>query len=89
MAVDALLVDWQLLPNGNIRVVWGDGHSNTFADLQDVKDRVSALDSDPAAAESLLLAWFLARQPDASNTNIVEGKRLTFDLSNASPIKVQ
>ena len=40
-------------------------------------------------ARLLLLAWWLARQPDGSNTALVIGKTLTFDVAAAQPIKVQ
>lgn len=89
MPVNALMVDWAVLANGNVRVTWEDGHSNLFADMAEVRAYISGLDSNPVIAEQLLIAWFIARQPDGSNTNIVEGKRLTFDLSNANPIRVQ
>lgn len=89
MAVNALMVAWQVQANGNIRVVWEDGHSNTFADLGEIRQYLAGLDTDPTMAERLLIAWFLSRSSDGSNPNLVTGKRLTFDLSNAQPIRVQ
>ncbi|MDH5244848.1 MAG: hypothetical protein OEW98_00240 [Betaproteobacteria bacterium] len=89
MAVNALLVDWQLNGDGTIKVIWEDGHSNLFRDLAEVREQITGLDSDRTMAERLLLAWFLSRSADASNTNLVEGKRLTFDLSAPNPIRVQ
>lgn len=89
MAVNALLADWQVLGDGKIKIVWEDGHSNLFLNLDEVKAYIRELDADPVTAERLLIAWFLARSADGSNTNLVEGKRLTFDLANAQPIRVQ
>ena len=87
--VQALLADWQVLGDGRIKVVWEDGHSNLFLNLNEVKAYIADLDANPVTAEQLLIAWFLARQPDGGNPSVVEGKRLTFDLSAANPIRVQ
>lgn len=40
-------------------------------------------------AEKLAIAYWLARDDDLSNINIILGKKLTFDVSQPSPIKVQ
>lgn len=85
----ALMVDWIANPDGSIKVVWEDGHSNSFLNLEEVQAHIASLGSDNTVSERLLLAWFLARQPAGGNVNIVEGKRLTFDLSAANPIRVQ
>ena len=69
-----------------------DGSEQEYASLDQLKLHLSELDSGASgrhAAQCLLLGWWIARSPDATNTNLVEGKRLTYDLSAASPIRVQ
>lgn len=87
--VTASLTTFTIQADAKVKVVWADGHSNIYLNLDALKADVSILDSDATTAERLLLAWFLARQPDGSNVNVVQGKTLTFDLASNSPIKVQ
>ncbi len=89
MSVVAEITTWENLPNGMIKITYLDGHSNLFANLDEVKDYIRTLDTNPVTAEQLLIGWFLARSTDASNTNLVNGKRLTFDLSATNQIRVQ
>ena len=89
MAVNALVQSFVKNPDGSIKVTWEDGHSMPFLNLAAIREFIGELDTDPVVAERIALAWFLARQPDASNVNIIEGKRVTFDLSAANAIRVQ
>lgn len=75
--------------DGSVKCVWEDGHSTSYPSLADLKADLAQLDGDQTIAERWLLAWFLARQPDASNVNIVEGKRITLDASASNPLRVQ
>ena len=84
----ATLQRFEILGNGKVKVTWEDGHSAIFENLQHVKNDVMTLET-MTNTELLLLGWFLARQPDGSNVNVVEGKRLTLDLSASNPIRVQ
>lgn len=37
----------------------------------------------------VFMAWWLARSPEATNTNLITGKTMTVDLSAANAIRVQ
>jgi hypothetical protein len=77
-------------PTGTaITFQFADGSGLEFGSLDDVKTHLREMDSDRHHAQCLLIGWFLARQPEASNVSIVEGKTMTFDLSAANPLRVQ
>jgi hypothetical protein len=88
MAASVTLTDFTIGGDGSVTITYADGSGFLFASLQDLRDSLQDVDSADMA-KKFLHAWFLARQPDASNVNIVEGKTLTLDLSNANPIRVQ
>ena len=76
--------------NGNVSIVFSDGAGVDFGSLTACKNWALGLeDSDPDLAKKLLVAWWSARNPALSNTSLVIGKKLTFDLTSPSPIKVQ
>ena len=82
--------DVRIVPEtGKWYVAFSDGTSLEFSSLQDMKDTIAEVDADPVTARRILIAWWLARSPDGSNQNLVEGKTLTFDLSAPNPIRVQ
>jgi hypothetical protein len=75
--------------NGRLLVEFDGSTFLEFDSVQYAKDVIGELDTSPNMAQLLAIAYWLARSSDASNTAIILGKTLTFDLSNASPIKVQ
>jgi len=84
-------VTLEAAPSGRLLCEFSDGSGFEFNSLADAKAQVAQLDSGATGqnqAQMLLLAWWLARQPDGSNTQLVEGKSLTFDLAAAQPIRV-
>lgn len=84
----ARITNWTTAADGRITVTWGDGSSSEFLNLAEIKARIANMESRELT-ENTLFAWFLARQPDASSTNIIVGKTLTLDYSAANPIRVQ
>lgn len=86
----AVSVTMQSLTIGTpCRFRFADGAELEFNSLDEVKRTLGELDRDPNMARLLQIAWFLARQPDGNNPNLVIGKTLTFDLSANNPIRVQ
>ena len=71
------------------RVRFSDGTELTFNTLAELQQFGSDLDTDPGMARVLAIRWWIARSNDATNTAIIVGKTLTFDLSNNNPIRVQ
>lgn len=83
----ALITAWETLKDGQIRVVWEDGHSNTFMDLEHVTSilrKMSVLDP-----EALALSHALAKFAGGGDARDVEGKRVTLDWADAQPVKVE
>lgn len=98
MAGQATLISITKHANGAISVLWDQGEGINFGDpsSSDPQDGLAQLNAhvftngdSRERAQQYLLAWWLKRSPDASNVNLVEGKTMTFDLSAASPIRVQ
>ena len=87
--VQAECTDFVIEPSGVITVTWVDGHQSQYDNMALLKSLIAELDAVPTNAELILMGWFLARSSDASNVNLVEGKKVTFDLSAANPIRVQ
>lgn len=71
-----------------IIVMFADGGGYEFAGFEHLQDWILALQTKDTA-ERLAVAYWLARDDDGSNPNIIIGKTLTFDLSVPSPIKVR
>jgi len=76
------------MPDGTIKISTSDGSTLSWTSLEEMLTFFIPL-QNPDVALQLLLAWWIARSPDASNENLIEGKTLTLDLSAANPIKVQ
>jgi hypothetical protein len=76
-------------PNGNVWVQYDMGEGQIFQSLEDLNNQLVSTLQTRDNARLLLLAWWLARQPDGTNANLVIGKTLTFDVAAAQPIKVQ
>jgi hypothetical protein len=89
-ATTAQITAWTENPDGSIHVVWQDGSSTRFLNLDEIRRRISTVGGNRELTENLLFAWFLARQPEGKNAaTVLVGKTLTFDLSVANPIRVQ
>lgn len=76
-------------PGGRVLVDWADGTQSEYESLAVLKDAIGKADNDHNACKTWLLAYWLKRNPQGDNKNIVEGKTLTFDLSLAQLMKVQ
>ena len=76
-------------PNGNVWVQYDMGEGQVFESIADLNYTLINTLQTRDNARLLLIAWWLARQPDGSNTALVVGKTLTFDVAAAQPIKVQ
>lgn len=93
MAVVVTLTDVVVDPDGKYRIRFADGTELEFANLAELQAYGSDFDSPggdgPANAQLLALRWWLARSPNASNVNLVEGKTITLDLGAANIFRVQ
>lgn len=87
MAATATVTRITKMADGKWWVEFG-AEGNVYNSLDEMKERVLAIQTTETA-RSLAIAWWLARQPDGTNANLIVGKTLTFDLSAAQPIKVQ
>jgi hypothetical protein len=76
--------------SGNVKTLtFADGNTLFFGDdPNSIFEYYNPL-QNADVAKQLMIAWWAARSPEFTNTNLVIGKRLTFDLSAANPIKVQ
>ena len=89
MSVSVTLVSIVKAASGRVYINWSDGSQTEYGSLDTILTGLSEVGSDPNLAKAFLLAWWVARSPDGSNTNMVEGKTLTLDLYAADPLKVQ
>lgn len=90
MAVQTATVQtWDVQPGGRIIITWGDGHTTEYHNLDSLKEDLTQLDGAQVQAEMWLASWYLARDPDMNNVNLIEGKTLTLDISAPNAIKVQ
>lgn len=73
---------------GHYYIRFADGTEYEFGDLEGLQTMGMDMESVDTA-QKLLVRWWLARSRNASNVNLVVGKKLVLDLSAAAPIKVQ
>jgi hypothetical protein len=76
-------------PNGSVSLRFTDGSGVDLPSRSALQQFGQSIEYDPDCAKKLLIAWWQSRSADFANFNLVSGKRLTFDLSSPSPIKVQ
>ena len=88
MAQTAELVRVEHLPNGQILVVFSDKLGFVFNDLGHMKMFAESLEERQDLAKRLLIAWWFARDSEFKNADLVRGRRLTFNLGGANPIRV-
>lgn len=88
MAEQASITRFTRKANGQVEVAFADGNTLFFSSIEDVKEFCRMIQTADTAKQ-LLLSWWLARSPDASNVNLVLNKTMTFDLTAAQPIRVQ
>lgn len=75
--------------DGSWLLRWGDGVSEYPVSIADYLNEPTSELQSLTTARRLLIWWWFARDDDFSNTNLVVGKTLIFDLSAANPIRVQ
>jgi hypothetical protein len=68
-------------------VEFNDGMVYHFSGLADVKEWIKDFDH-PEIAKRIAMAYWIAKNPDGSNPASLVGKTMTFDLTNANPIRV-
>ena len=73
--------------SGDTHVEFSDGSGLTLP-LADLRDDCLGLDENLELAKKICLARAFASSSDLSNISIVQDKALTFDLSQADPIKI-
>jgi len=76
------------LPSTRVLINFSDGTQLEFGTFAELREYIADLETNDTARR-LFLGWWLGRSPDGSSTAIVEGKTLTFNLSNPNPIRVQ
>lgn len=75
------------LQDGRIIVIWSDGSSSSFLNLTEVYERIAKdLSGARPILETLLLHWWLNRDPSGDNASIITSKNLIFDVSAEQPI---
>lgn len=74
---------------GGFQISWDDGFTQFYNSVDDIRESIAINLSDVERVKLMDLAWWLARSPDGSNTNLVVGKSMTVDWSAPQPIKVQ
>jgi hypothetical protein len=87
--VSVTMQDVIQLPTGQVIFLFQGGVGIEYPSLAAAVEAVNELNASVGTARTLLIAWWLARQPDGSNEALVEGKTLLWDLGNAQPIRVQ
>jgi hypothetical protein len=73
----------------NIVFEFSNGSALEFPSVAAALASCAELEATPDLARVLLIARFLAQQPDAGNVNLFEGKTLTLNMADVVPIKVQ
>ena len=76
-------------PDGKVLVNFVGGNQLEFESLAAIDEAIAEIDSDVSTTQMMALGYLKARQPDLSNTAILDGKNFTYDLSAPQPIKVQ
>ena len=85
----ATCVSYKVLADGRVQVQWNDGQGTTFSSFEEMRTFALSGSDDADLPRKYLLLWWLARQPDGSNPNLMVGKTLTFDPTAAQFIRVQ
>lgn len=89
MARTAELASIETRANGVVAVMFTDGLGIDFPSKRDLLAFARSVEVDPDIAKKLLMAWWLARDANMSNTNLVLGKALTFDSTAQNMITVK
>lgn len=86
--ISAIIVD----DNGGVEVQYSfdDGGINnaTFADMTTMLAQATDPIDNPPKGLMMALAWWLARDPDASNQGLILNKKCFIDFGDPLPIKV-
>jgi hypothetical protein len=78
----------QQMPSGGWEITWADGNTNFYGSLSEIMERLTELVT-PDLTKLLMLASWLARSPEGTNTNIILNKTLTLDLTSPNPWRMQ
>lgn len=69
-------------------VTFADGSQLEFQSLAAMTAWTKEIEDVPTT-QRLAVGFWIARDDDANNPNVIVGKTLTFDISNNNPIRVQ
>lgn len=86
--VDCSSVILEEAPSTRVLVNFADGTQYEFASLDDLKARIDELGQNADTARLFLIGQWLAKDPSAQNLNLIQGKRLTLDLTSVDSLKV-
>ena len=80
-------------PDGRCEMVFANSISGetgrVWENCQVPRDEALTLNATEDNLIKFLIAYWMARNPDFSNPNLILGKTLTIDFAAANPIKVQ
>lgn len=86
-AISILVTEVQRPGGGLIRVVWEDGSSIDFPDVQALRDYVSGAETIDGL-QRLWMGYWIARSETLQDATAIVGRRLTMDLSLAQPFRI-
>ena len=89
MATTVVMTDLVIQPGGYIDVVWNDGSTSQYQNLDRLTEQVTQHDNNQDLTKAMAVAWLLARQPTLSPITVLQNEDFTFDLSDPNPIKIQ
>lgn len=88
MATTVTLTKVRTAASGTLYVDFAEGTQLEFENLQAMRDAATTAELDPNLLMLYLIGWWLKRNPDADNVQLLEGLHATFDLASATPFKV-
>lgn len=92
MAVSVHCTSVQVSANGRIYVNFASGNQMEFSSLAEMIELANAVDAPEMVntAQLMLIKWWLSQDTEASNTALVAGRQMTFDLTAVpSPLFIQ
>lgn len=77
--------------SGRYLINFEDGAQLEFDSLVSLQNTAGSLDAPDqlSTAQTLLLAYWLARDASAESPSIIAGKKLTFDMGSVTPVLVE
>lgn len=91
MAVSMHCTYYSRSANGTIRLDFDGGEQREYSNLDAMKGYALGMDAEDQhdMAVKLLISLWLNQDPNAENSGLIVGKRITFDLSAQPPIFVE